>query len=84
MSLSCPPPVPQRFLVESLYGLLASNARPTTAAYNLPREGLLQVGGWAERGGAGQGRAERAPRKCSVGREGTMLQIGGCCWWGSW
>ena len=38
----CPPP--QRFLVERLYGSLTYLARPTTATYRLPRDGLLQLG----------------------------------------
>lgn len=42
---SSPVPVPlQRFLVEGLYGSLAAVSRPSTAAFRLPREGLLQLG----------------------------------------
>jgi len=43
----------QRFFVEGLYGTLAANARPTTASYNIDRQGLLQAsllqGCWSER-----------------------------------
>jgi hypothetical protein len=41
--LPCPLPL-QRFFVEGLYGTLAANARPTTASYNIDRQGLLQLG----------------------------------------
>ncbi|PRW58025.1 Potassium transporter family isoform C [Chlorella sorokiniana] len=34
----------KRFFVEGLYGTLAANARPTTASYNIDRQGLLQLG----------------------------------------
>ena len=41
-SLACLLPL-QRFFVEVLYGTLAANARPTTASYNIDRQGLLQA-----------------------------------------
>jgi hypothetical protein len=38
-----PPPALQRWLVEGVYAPLASLARRSTAAFNIPRAGMLSV-----------------------------------------
>lgn len=39
-----PGPGPQVLLLETLYGTLVANCRPTTRVYHIPRESLLSIG----------------------------------------
>ena len=43
--LPCSPPSEQTFLLDTLFSFLVANVRSRTSRYNLPRLGLIQVGG---------------------------------------